>query len=159
MGFATIGASVIMFTTMLLVGSVVANGALEAQREQDEARMEEADRIEFARHTDVTMRDGTYNFVLLNLAGSWHLNLTNDGSTNLDVTKVHVFIDSAWVNDNIATTQVDGDSGNNVWAPEQVLYIRGTAVGLLGLGNSPQPERITVVVETGESAVWVNTAV
>ncbi len=101
MGFSTIGAGVVLFVAMLLFTGMIANQLFEAQREYSSALDDDRDRDDFRRHTAIAMVDGNHG------SGVLHLNISNDGTTVLDVSRVGLLLDGDWSTGDILTSTVD----------------------------------------------------
>ncbi|WP_332897795.1 hypothetical protein [Haladaptatus sp. CMSO5] len=140
MGFATSGATAVIF-----IGLLVAVGTLYPAMEHADERVFDArdahdDRALDQRNTAITVTQTTYNATLNELT----VTVENTGSTTLSVTQTDLLVDGAYQASR--TTSVGGDANRTVWVSGETLTITVTGV-------VPQPSRVKVVTEYGVAAV------
>jgi len=77
-------------------------------------------------------------------AGQLEVNVTNDGTTALDVEATDLLVNGTYhTHDEFLRIEVDGDSTTSVWLPGEELFIR---IALPNLGSTA---RVKVVTEHG----------
>lgn len=134
MGLSVSAATAVVFLGLFIAAGsfypAVANGAELVSDAQQETNDRALDR----QNTDITVTNATYDDGTDTLV----LNVTNDGSTALDLDAVDVLADNTYLR---ANATVEGDATTGVWLPGEWARFEADI--------APGPDRATVVVDHG----------
>lgn len=134
MGLSVSAATAVVFLGLFIAAGsfypAVANGAELVSDAQQDTNDRALDR----QNTDITVTNATYDDVNETLV----VNVTNDGSTALDLDAVDVLGDNTYLR---ANATVEGDDSTGVWLPGEWARFEAT--------TATAPDRTTVVVDHG----------
>ena len=146
------GISVSASTAVVFLGVFIAAGTLypavsNGAEQVTTAQQQQGDRILAQQNTEINVTDTTYNTT----TGELRVNVTNTGTTALDVTETNVLVDGEPNStENDFTTAIAGDTTTEVWLPGETLNV-SVDPGDSGGGTTELPDRIQVVVDYGVS--------
>lgn len=146
------GISVSASTAVVFLGVFIAAGTLypavsNGVEQVTTAQQQQGDRILAQQNTAVNVTDATYNTT----TGELRVNVTNDGTTALDVTETNLLVDGAPNStESDFVTSIAGDTSTTVWLPGETLNV-SVDPGPAGGGNAELPARVQIVVEYGVS--------
>jgi flagellar protein FlaF len=146
------GISVSASTAVVFLGVFIAAGTLypavsNGVEQVTTAQQQQGDRVLAQQNTDIDVTNATYNTT----TGKLRVNVTNTGTTTLDVPETNVLVDGAPNStENDFTTSIAGDTDTTVWLPGETLNV-SVDPGDAGTSGETPPARIQVVVEYGVS--------
>lgn len=138
MGFSVSGSAAIIFIGLIVAGGVAIPSIVGNVGSLAGAQGQQVDRGIDALNTDVEIQATTYNATNDEL----DLRVGNSGSTTLSVNKTSVLVDGAIPSTETITTDVEGNSGADLWLP-------GETVNATVENVEPTPERVKIVTENG----------
>ncbi len=142
MGFSEIAVTVILFSTFLFVGGIIAAAWISYHNLVDNAVVSQGKLLEEKVHTNFTITSVT------KITGYLIINATNTGSVTIDLRYTSILIDGTlYGNVTDYTYYVQGLNNTKYWFPSEylVVYIPWTG---------PLPSRVSLVAQDGVEAYW-----
>lgn len=145
------GISVSASTAVVFLGVFIAAGTLypavsNGVEQVTTAQQQQGDRILAQQNTAIDITDATYNIT----TGELQVNVTNDGTTTLDVTETNLLVDGVPNStESQYETSIAGDTDTDVWLPGETLNV--SISDTRGEIFNTSPDRVQVVVEYGVS--------
>ena len=137
MGFSVSGSAAIIFVAAFIGFGMFYTASANSIEQINDARADQADRTLDQQNTDIEIVTAVWNS-----SGNDDLDIEveNTGATELSVEDTDLLVDGVYQTG--YDTSVEGDSGTDVWAPQQTLTITVTTL-------SSQPNDVKVVTENG----------
>lgn len=133
MGFSVSGATVLVFVGVFIGFGVFYTAAANGVSQVTNAYQENGEHLLSIQNTDFEIVSTTYSSPTLTVEAN------NTGATTLRVDQTDLLVDNAYQND--VTTDVDGNTGTEVWQPGETLTFQ------VDLGSAPN--RVKVVTKPG----------
>lgn len=143
MGFDVTATHVVFFVAFLTVGSAALGGFWKSSRALEDARRDEAARVQDLAHTNMTVSSVTHAVGPQTLT----VHVVNTGSVVLDHTEFAFLLDGVLVDRSALTVSVLGAGATDLLLPTETLVIE------MG-GVAEAPSNVKVVAGNGAAAYW-----
>ncbi len=142
MGFSEIAVTVILFSTFLFVGGVIAAAWISYHNLVDNAVLAQGEIIQEQVHTSLNITSVT------KIPGYLVINATNTGSVTIDLRYTSILIDGVlYGNVTDYNYSVQGINNTRYWFPGESLQVYIPWTGAL-------PSRVSLVAQDGVEAYW-----
>lgn len=120
MGFGAVAGHLILFIALFSAGAIAAGAINNSLSAQVDARSEFSDRVR--TQATVGYHLDSENYTSPN--DRTYANFTNDGSQEIPIDDLTLLVDGTVLeHDQVATFQVRGHTGSNLWMPGEVLEV------------------------------------
>jgi flagellar protein FlaF len=136
-GFSVSGSAAIVFIGLIVAAGIAIPSAVGSFESMASAQGDQTDRGVEALNTAIEIENASHNAT----DGELDVRLRNTGSTTLSVNKTSVLVDGTVPPAGDVTTDVEGDTGAELWLPGETLNVT--------VGNIADPGRVKVVTGNG----------